>query len=454
MEQLEDFSREELIQIIFELRRVNQRLQAEIEELKRRGGAAPFSKGKRKPDPKPPGRKPGQGFFRFRSAPESAAIREAIPVSVAERCCPDCGGELGRARREMVSTTDVAVQPEPEVRCYAVEVRRCRRCGGKVRGRHRDIAPGQHGATAHRIGPRVKALAHILHYLHGVPVRKTPAILEDLTGIRLTQGAITQNALQQAEGAVGERYQALRASVREQAVVHTDDTGWRVGGEGAFLMAFVNPALSVYQVRPRHRNEEVRELIPADFAGVMVCDRGRNYDAEELEDVAQQKCLAHLIRNAAKVAEQKKGRARHFASQLTDLLRRALRLSAGSAAMSRKDYCGKATDLNDELTNLLRDRRLRDPDNQRLLNGAGAQQDRGSLLRFLSEDGVEPTNNRAERDLRPAVIARKVSHCSKNPNGAKAFEAFTSVLQTIRKTEPSALAASLTALISPRPASG
>ena len=66
--------------------------------------------------------------------------------------------------------------------------------------------------------------------VHGVPVRKTPAILEDLTGIRLTQGAITQHALQQAAGAVGERYKTLRASVREQAVVHTDDNGWRVGG--------------------------------------------------------------------------------------------------------------------------------------------------------------------------------------------------------------------------------
>ena len=202
-------------------------------------------------------------------------------------------------------------------------------------------------------------------------------------------------------------------------MVHTDDTGWRVGGEGAFLMAFVNPALSVYQVRSRHRNEEVRELIPADFAGVMVCDRGRSYDAVELDGVAQQKCLAHLIRNAAKVAEQKNGRARHFACQLTELLRRALRLSAGGAAMSRKDYCGQATDLNDELTNLLRDRTLRDPDNQRLLNGAGAQQDRGSLLRFLSEDGVEPTNNRAERDLRPAVIARKVPIARRIQTGPK-----------------------------------
>lgn len=454
MEQLEDFSREELIQVIIELRRVNQRLQAEIEELKRRGGAAPFSKGKRKPDPKPPGRKPGQGLFRFRGAPEPAELREAIPVRVGEVCCPDCGGELGKARREMVSTTDIPAQPKPETRCYAVEVRQCRQCGGKVRGRHPDIARGQHGATAHRIGPRIKALAHILHYVHGVPVRKTPAILEDLTGVRLTQGAITQNALQQAAGAVGERYKRLRASVREQAVVHTDDTGWRVGGDRAFLMAFVNPALSVYQIRPRHRNEEVRELVPADFGGVMVCDRGRSYDAEELEGVAQQKCLAHLIRNAAKVADEKNGRARHFARQLTDLLRRALWLSAGSAAMRLKDYCRQAEALDDELTNLLRDRILRDTDNQRLLNGAGAQQDRGRLLRFLSEPGVEPTNNRAERDLRPAVIARKVSHCSKNQRGARAFEAFTSVLQTFRKTDSSAMAASLTALITPQPASG
>jgi hypothetical protein len=73
------------------------------------------------------------------------------------------------------------------------------------------------------------------------------------------------------------------------------------------------------------------------------------------------------------------------------------------------------------------------------------------VLRFLGEDGVEPTNNRAERDLRPAVIARKVSHCSRNERGARAFEAFTSVLQTIRKTNPLKMVATLVKLISPAP---
>jgi len=52
---------------------------------------------------------------------------------------------------------------------------------------------------------------------------------------------------------------------------------------------------------------------------------------------------------------------------------------------------------------------------------------------FLYNPKVEPTNNRAERALRPAVIARKVSHCSKNERGAEAFAAFTSIARTAVK---------------------
>lgn len=453
MERLESLSRDELIQIILDQGRVIEQLRSEIEQLKRRGSAAPFSKGTRKPDPKPPGRKPGQGFFRFRGEPEAAAV-ETIGVPVAAGFCPCCGGALGEARQEIVSTTDIPAQPQPEIHRYAVEIRECSQCGRKVRGQHPDVAPDQHGATAHRVGPRAKALAHILHYVHGVPVRKTPAIMQDLTGMRLTQGAITQHAVRQSGGAVGARYEQLRASVREQAVVHTDDTGWRVGGKTAFLMAFVNPSLSVYQIRPRHRNEEVRELIPSDFGGVMVCDRGKSYDAEELEAVAQQKCLSHLIRNAAEAAEKKTGRAKHFSSRLKELLRQALSLSANQGELNRAEYRDQVQQLDDELTIHLRDRTLRDDDNQRLLNGVGEQHDRGRLLRFLSAEGIEPTNNRAERDLRPAVIARKVSHCSKNERGAHAFEAFTSVLQTIRKNTPSAITATLARMLGRQPVPG
>ncbi len=451
MDALDSLSREELIQIILDQHRMIEQLRAEIEQLKRKSGAAPFSKGTRKANPKPPGRKPGQGYFRFRGAPDEAGGAEAIAVPVAAACCPDCGGELGGLKREMVSITDVPAQPQPEVRRYAVEVRDCRRCGRKIRGRHPDIAPGQHGATAHRVGSRVRAMAHALHYLHGVPVRKTPAILEELTGIRLTQGAITQDAMKQSDGAVGATYGALRALVSQQPVVHTDDTGWRVGGKTAFLMAFVNQSLSVYQIRPQHRNEEVRELIPADFGGVMICDRGRSYDAKELEGVAQQKCLAHLIRNCTKLIDEKTGQARQFGWQLKDILQRALLLPADKIDMGPKAWRKQVEALDMELTAHLTDRRLRDRDSQRLLNGVGAQHSRGHVLRFLRED-VEPTNNRGERDLRPAVIARKVSHCSKNERGARAFEAFISVLHTLRKLNRASAIPTLARLIAFQPA--
>ena len=80
-----------------------------------------------------------------------------------------------------------------------------------------------------------------------------------------------------AAGVVGDAYRTLRSSVRASPVVHADDTGWRVGGEQAFLMAFETNESTVYQVRARHRNEEVREVVPADYAGVTVTDRGRSY---------------------------------------------------------------------------------------------------------------------------------------------------------------------------------
>ena len=74
-----------------------------------------------------------------------------------------------------------------------------------------------------------------------------------------------------------------------------------------------------------------------------------------------------------------------------------------------------------------------DRDNGRLQNELGWRDDRGNLLRFLDDPGIEPTNNRAERALRGAVIARKVSHCSKNEDGADAFSAFTSVIRTLAR---------------------
>ena len=93
-----------------------------------------------------------------------------------------------------------------------------------------------------------------------------------------------------------------------------------------------------------------------------------------------------------------------------------------------------------------------DDDNQRLLNGVGAQHDRGNVLLFLRDPRVEGTNNRAERALRPAVIARKVSQCSKTERGARTTEAFLSVVGTLKNTSLSAASALYQLLADPPPA--
>src|SRR5450759_3749058 len=164
---------------------------------------------------------------------------------------------------------------------------------------------------------------------------------------------------------------------------NTDDTGWRVGGRPAHLMVFVSAESTVYQIRGRHRNEEVREVIPADYAGVMGTDRGKSYDAKEFDAVAQQKCLSHLQRNLTEVLETKKGRARQFGLGLKDMLGQSIELYHKRSDLEPADYQLQVQQIDDALTFHLRHRILKDDDNQTLLDGIGLHQDRGNLLRFL-----------------------------------------------------------------------
>ena len=427
----------------------NDRLRRENEQLRKELKAAGrgSKRGRRKPkaDPKRPGRKAGKGPFTFRQAPAGAGANSEppieVPVTVSQ--CPCCGGELRYERTDEASVTDMPQAAQPEVKSYAVEVRRCERCGQRVRGQHPDVAPDQYGATAHRVGPRVKAAAHTVHYGMGVPVRKLPAILREFTGIEVTQSALTQDALKKSEGVVGNAYQELRAGVATAPAVYTDDTGWRIHGETAHLMTFDTDQATVFQIRRRHRNQEVREVIPADYTGVMITDRGKSYDAEKLLGVQQQKCLDHLKENINEVLERKTGRARSFGLRLKSILFEARQLWRDQRAGKAQNLQADVKRIEEELTTHLRPRFLKDQDNQRLLDGIGLQHDRGRVLQFLHNPTVEPTNNRGERALRPAVIVRKLSHGSKNERGAEAFAGFTSVIQTAAKKSGCSIIGSL-----------
>src|SRR5712692_8080151 len=427
------------------LRQENEQLR---KELKAAGRGKARGQAKRKTKRKRSGRKAGQGRFTFRGAPPAAAASgPPQPVAVTITQCACCGGDLRWERTDEVTITDMPERPQPEVKCYAVEVRCCEGCGQRVRGQHPDVAPDQYGATAHRVGPRVKAAAHALHYGMGVPVRKLPAILREFTGVEVTQSALTQDALKKSTGVIGDAYQQLREGVALAPVTYTDDTGWRIHGQAAHLMAFDTDQATVFQIRNQHRNEEVRELIPSDYAGVMVTDRGKNYEADELSEVDQQKCLDHLKTNIDEVLETKTGPARGFGLTLKKILRDARQLWRDQRAGQAKNFQARAEKFEQKLTYHLRHRLLRDEDNQRLLDGIGLQHDQGRVLRFLHNPAVEPTNNRSERALRPAVIARKLSHGSRNIRGAEAFAAFTSVIQTAVKRGASSTFSALHDLI-------
>ena len=151
----------------------------------------------------------------------------------------------------------------------------------------------------------------------------------------------------------------------------------------------------------------------------MITDRGKSYDAEELLDVKQQKCLDHLKENINEVLEHKTGASRSFGLKLKSILRDSRQLWRDQRAGKAKDFQAKTEQFESELTAHLRPYIVKDAANQRLLDGIGLQHDGGRVLLFLHDPSIEPTNNRAERALRQSVIVRKLSHGSKNERGGR-----------------------------------
>src|SRR5262249_22164448 len=185
---LASFSREDLLALVAEQQRqiaeltaTIKALQAEIARLTRnaKGQAAPFSNGTRVVEPKRPGRKPGSGTFRYCEAPRpEETTNPPVDVKVLLEACPVCGGPLEEDRVDLVYTTERPALPRPQITQYRMWVCRCTVCGKRVRGTHPDVVPDQAGATAHRLGPRLMAVAHALPYGVGLPVRKIPGLLQ------------------------------------------------------------------------------------------------------------------------------------------------------------------------------------------------------------------------------------------------------------------------------------
>ncbi len=137
--------------------------------------------------------------------------------------------------------------------------------------------------------------------------------------------------------------------------------------------------------------------------------------------------------NLCTVEETRSGRALATTRELKATLRESIKVWLGyrDGIWGLEAYREQGARIRKRLDHQLRDRRLKDTDHQRLLDGIGRQNDRGRVLLFLEHLQIDPTNNRAEQRLRGAVIAMKVSHCSKYERGARTCGAMKSMTATL-----------------------
>lgn len=256
-------------QRIEELVTQNRELQAEVESLRRRvddrnhftrGSGSAGSSSRRdgqKKKPGRPGRKPGEGNFSRRQAPDPSTYTTHQTVERADRSCPKCDGTLVADGFETVTLTDLPTPVMPEVHAYRLEQCSCTGCGHHLRAEHPAIPSDQRGATAHRLGTRLFATAFYLHYHLGLPQQKLPIVFKELFGLQLTTSAITQAARRYSERHGRKIVEALQRDLGAAEFCHTDDTSWRVAGDPAWLMGFFSEQTCIYEIRDAHRHQEV-----------------------------------------------------------------------------------------------------------------------------------------------------------------------------------------------------
>jgi len=423
-----------------------QRQVAALEAELRRGRrqAAPFSRDEPKPDPKPPGRRPGQGRFTHRARPPEETIQETVEVPLA--ACPACGGPLeDRALHEQVQVDLPEV--EPVITRFRTESAWCPRCRKRVRSRHPRQVSAATGAAGVSLGPRAQALATELKHRLGIPYRKITDLFQTAFGLDVTAGGLCQ-ADERLAAKAAPIYQELVEAIRHSAAVHADETGWRIGVLSAWLWVFTSQTLTVYTIDERRSHEVVVEILGRQFAGVLVADCFLAYDHQALAEWLQQKCFAHFLGELSMLVREKTRGAVRFPRALAQLLREALALRDAQPRLAAATFAARVQQLEAKLDALIAEgRRFTDPDNARFAKRLRKQ--RRHLLRFLQVEGVEATNNRAERALRPAVIVRKTGGCNKTPRGARTHAVLASVLQTLKQQGREALAYLASVLTAP-----
>lgn len=400
----------------------------------RKRQATPFARDEHVEHPKRPGRRAGKGKFTHRAKPSPDEIDRTVEAPLP--CCPECDGPLTDWKTHEHFEVDIP-PVRPVVTRYVTHSGYCSACEKRVRSRHPNQISTATGAAAVSVGPRAKAIAADLKHRLGVPYAKTCDHLKTAFGLAVTPGGLCQADTRLAEKA-RPVYEELVEALRACTTVHADETGWRIGTLSAWLWVFTNQEITVYTIRQSRGHEVVLDILGAEFEGVLNSDRFAAYDAKALDNWLKQKCVGHLLRNLSEIEKIKTGRAVCFARDMAALLRDALGLHEEKPSLDLQTFVERAAGLESRLDALISEkRRMTDPDNVGFARQMRKQ--RPHLLRFLYVEGLDPTNNLAERRLRPAVVTRKTSGCNRTEGGADSHAILSSVLVTCRQQKRSIL---------------
>jgi transposase len=430
-----------------ELRQANAALAQRVEELEARlkQNSTNSSRPPSSDPPETPAAPPRLPTGRKRGAQPGhpAHQRALVPPEEVDRVvahwparCQHCQAELAA---ELAGTVGEPVRHQvtelPPVRAEVTEHQlhrvRCPGCGGETRASLPPEVPT--GA----FGPRLQAAVALLSGRYRLSRREVAAVCEDLLGARLAVGSVDGLCQATAEALAGPVAE-LAAAVGEAPVAHADETSWSQAGQRQWLWVVTTCLVTVFTIAASRGRGVIHGLLGEDFAGRLVSDRYAAYTWLPVEQ--RQVCWAHLRRDFLALLHWGPSAA-EFGLALLDLTDQVFDVwhHARADPAERQRLSVTIAPLQAEMYAL-----LEAGQQQRAAKAAGLSR---SLLQiwpalwtFVQVPGVEPTNNAAERALRPAVLWRKGSFGTQSDDGNRFVARLLSVAATCRQQQRPLLA--------------
>ena len=415
--------------------RGNQQLQAQLQALHRRQ-----FKGRSKPAPADPPLAPAQPKKRgappghpgwVRPKPKQIDFRFEVP---APQSCPECHSrdlEPVPELREHVQE-DIVLEPRVVATCYIHQLAHCPHCECEV------ISPGPGELLGSYIGPAAKATAIYLRYELNVPDRKISRFFADFFGLKFVP-ASAYGFERQAARRGQPLYLDLLEKVRSLAVAHADETSWRNDGQPSWVWYAGNKDLAAFRWDGHRTTEAAQKLLGQKFSGVLVADAFASYNGVQPKD--RQSCLAHIKTKAKELAAELallKGAAadppaRQFCQDLQGWVHDVCQAHHQLSGRPWRAKLAKAQErrLKRQLHKLCR-RPLRYPKAEKLRRRLLGPEQR-MLFTCFRRPGVPPTNNQAERSLRPVVIMRKVIQGTRSEKGLENHSVLRSLVETAKR---------------------